>query len=327
MQLRGGGAPHGHEVEVPAEQGALLDHPVDVLLGGHRVRVGARPAARDAKGQLVGAQKVHGALDLDVGALPAAGVGGVLVALGRDGRHEVAHADHVLAEVLVDERGVREAEKRAVRVPLADLDEVMLAHERLAARVDVHVGAELLALCHDRVDVLERQVLLVAVLRGPAAGAVQVAGARGVQQDRPGDVSLVLLARPLLDGPGQQVAVDEQGLQQLGAHLGVQPEHAHHKLVPVATAGDDVRECLALHGEHAVRHELVDELHDLVDVLFGILVEVVDELVERRALGGLSESHACLSFALHRDAPPRRRDFTALDLCKLCSMIPLLCLM
>ena len=159
------------------------------------------------------AEQVHGALDLGVGTLAAAGVGGVLVALGRDSGDEVAHADHVLAERLVDERGVGEAQEDAVRVHLADLDEVVLAHERLAARVDVDVAAELRALVDDGVDVLQREVQGMAVFCRPATGAVQVAGARGVKEDRPGNVAAVLLARLLLHRPCHDVAVHDERFQ------------------------------------------------------------------------------------------------------------------
>ena len=80
---------------------------------------------------------------------------------------------------------------------LTELDEVVLAHQRLAACVDVDVDAELLALADDGVDLVIAQVELVAVLRGPATRAVQVTGARGIEQDGPGDVAAILLA-PLL---------------------------------------------------------------------------------------------------------------------------------
>ncbi len=59
-------------MEVPAEQRALLDHPVHVRLGGHGVSVLARPAAGDAERQAVFAKQVHGALDLGVRALASA---------------------------------------------------------------------------------------------------------------------------------------------------------------------------------------------------------------------------------------------------------------
>ena len=61
-------------------------------------------------------------------------------------RNKVAHADHLLAERLVDEGRVGEAQQCAILVLFAQADEVVLAHERLAAGVDVDMTAELLAL-------------------------------------------------------------------------------------------------------------------------------------------------------------------------------------
>ena len=46
--------------------------------------------------------------------MPSPRVGGLLEVLGADGGDEVLDLDHVLAELLVDERGVGEAQKRAV---------------------------------------------------------------------------------------------------------------------------------------------------------------------------------------------------------------------
>ena len=118
------------------------------------------------------AQEVHAVLNALVGPFAATGVGCLLEALGADGRDEVLDLDHVLAELLVDERGVGEAQKRAVGVLAAQRDDVVLAHERLAARVDIDVHAELFALADDGIDVLEGEVELVAVIRGPATQAM-----------------------------------------------------------------------------------------------------------------------------------------------------------
>ena len=131
-------------MEVPAEERSL-----------DGIGVGARPAGRYSKGQIALAQELHGMLDLDVGALAAAGIGGVLVALGADGRDKVCHADHVIAKRLVDQGGVGEAKEHTILVLFTDLDEVVLADERLAARIDVDMRAELFALRDDRVDVFK----------------------------------------------------------------------------------------------------------------------------------------------------------------------------
>ena len=88
--------------------------------------------------------------------MPSPRVGGLLEALGADGGDEVLDLDHVLAELLVDECGVGEAQERAVGMLAAQRDDVVLAHERFSACVDADVHTEFFALADDGVDVLER---------------------------------------------------------------------------------------------------------------------------------------------------------------------------
>ena len=123
---------------------------------------------------------------------------------------------------------------------------------------------------------------------------MQVAGARWVEQNSPRDVALVLFAVLLLLRPCQQVAIDNECLEQPGAHLGIEPEYAHDQVVPIAAALDDVGERLALGGEHAIGNQLVDEVHDLVDVFLRVAVEIIDELVERCTLRGLCKRHGSI---------------------------------
>ena len=70
-------------------------------------------------------------------AAAAAAIGGFFKAFDADGRDEVTDAQHFVCEVFVDERGVREREKLAIAVLFAQGNEVLFAHERLAAGVDV----------------------------------------------------------------------------------------------------------------------------------------------------------------------------------------------
>lgn len=107
---RGGGVlAHGHVGEDPGEQRALLDEPVEVLVACHGRRVVVGIANGDAKGQPMAVQQIHSGLHLGVGTLAPAPIGGGLVALGRDSRDKVLDANHLLTELLVDERGVGEA--------------------------------------------------------------------------------------------------------------------------------------------------------------------------------------------------------------------------
>ena len=56
---------------------------------------------------------------------------------------------------------------------------------------------------------------------------MQVAGARGIEQDGPRNVALVLFAVLFLLWPSKQVGVDNEGLKQFGSHLGIEAEYTH----------------------------------------------------------------------------------------------------
>ena len=104
----------------------------------------------------------------------------------------------------------------------AQSDDVILAYERFSACVAVDVHSELFALADDGIDVLECQVEFVAVIGGPAAQAMQVAGAGGVEQNGPGDVAPILGAHPLLLSPGKKVRVHHESLKQPASHLRIE---------------------------------------------------------------------------------------------------------
>ena len=185
---------------------------------------------------------------------------------------------------------------------LAQPNEIALAHEGLAASIDVHVHAEFLALADDGVDLVVGEVQGVPVLGGPAAGAVEVAGARRIQQDGPGDVALMALAHLLLLAPGEEVRVHDEGLQQIGPHLGVQVHDAHDELVHIRLVLDGVREGGALLGEQAGRSEGVDFAHDVRHVVLGVVAQIIDELVGQRLLRSLGGFHGlllCTGFLWH----------------------------
>ena len=197
MQVGVGALAHGHIVEVPLPQRAVLNDEVVVLVGGDVLDVVARIAGRDAKGHAVLSHEVHGANNLVERAVTAATVVGGLEALERHREHDVAQALAVVAELLVDERAVGEEAKDAVVVLLGKADDVLLAHTRGSPPVIMKkcVPSALASVTRSWSHVIEGEVEGVAVVGGPAADAVLVAGTRGVEDDDPGHVALVLLGR------------------------------------------------------------------------------------------------------------------------------------
>ena len=77
-------------------------------------------------------------------------------------------------------------------VCLGELEDVRLADEGLAAGEHEQVRTQGLGLGHELVHLVIGEVEAVAVLGSPAADAVLVAGGRGVKEDDPGHVALIL---------------------------------------------------------------------------------------------------------------------------------------
>ena len=92
------------------------------------------------------------------------------------------------------------------------------------------MGAELCALGQHAVHLLKGEVLLVAVLRRPAARAAHIAGARRVHEDDPRDVAVILFgvcprlleaAEAALVGGGRQEGPEKVGVALAQQALGV----------------------------------------------------------------------------------------------------------
>ena len=280
-QQAGRGPPaHRHVVEVPDEQRPPVDHLVEVGLAGHVGKIGAGVAGGDAEGQAVGLQQLHGPDHLFIDAAAPAAVGGGLKALHAQCGDKVFYPQHIPAELLVHQRAVGEGEELAVRVALAQRQHILFPHQGLAAGEDVHVGPQLLPLADDTVHLLQGQVQLPAVLRRPAAGAVQVAGAGGVQQDGPGDIAPLPPGGVLLYAGAHQAGVDQEVLEEGPAHARVQPEDAHHQPVPVAFRLQGRAHRRALGDIPAVGGEFVHHVHHLQGVGLRVLLQVVQRLLE-----------------------------------------------
>ena len=101
----------------------------------------------------------------------------------------------------VDQRAVGVGHEGAVGVVAAQFQHVALADERLAAGEHEEMGAQGLRLTHDALHLKVRKVRAVAVFRGPAALALQVARRRGIEQDDPRDVAVVFAALVVTEPP------------------------------------------------------------------------------------------------------------------------------
>ncbi len=284
QQIRGGVVAHRHIVEAPDEIGPHVDQLVDKFLRDDGIHVGAGVAGGDAEGQAALLQNLHGANDLLVHAVAPAAIGGLLEALQGDGRHKVLDPQHIIGKLLVDQGAVGEAQECAVVVLLAQANEILLPHHRLAAGVNVQIYAQLLALLNDIVDLVKGQVQLVAVLGGPAAGTVQVTGRGGVQQNGPGAVAAIFFPYLLLALPAHQVGVDkevdENGFQHLVVHVFC---HVHNQLIPVAGGVvDHLANDIPLQFEAvlAVPGEFVHPVHQLRKVFLRVFRQVVQRLID-----------------------------------------------
>ena len=267
------------------------------------------------------AKQRHGLRHLLEHTFTAASVGGFLEAFSRNCRHEVRYANHVLTERLVDKRGVRKAEERTIGMCLAQLDKVAFAHQGLAARIDEYVRSQGFALLDDRVDVVVAQVELMAVFRSPATRAMQVARARGIEQNRPRNVALVFVAILLLLAPHHEVRVDQKRFHQTISHLGVQMGNFHEQLIPVVLLIDCITECLALRREKVARGGLVDHLHRLWKPCFRVFKQVINHFAQCCMFHGIQSDHNIPLFSL------RFSDVTLQYFFYMCGFMPICALL
>ena len=76
-------------------------------------------------------------------------IGCFLKALDADGWDKVFDSQHLVGKFLVDEGGIGKAQELAIAVLFAQGNQILFAHQRFAAGVDVHINAQLLALGDD----------------------------------------------------------------------------------------------------------------------------------------------------------------------------------
>ena len=221
-------------------------------------------------------QQFHGLDNFHEHAVTSSGIRGRLEALQRNGWNEVFDSQHLISKSFVDQSAVGEAEENTVVMLFTELDNILLAHQRFAAGVYVQIDAHLLALADDVVDLVKAQVQLVAILRCPAACTVQIAGGGGIQQDRPGNVAVILVPQFLLFVPADQIGINEEidcnGGQHLRIHI---VDHvAHERIIGIVRIFDSRAHGCPLAGEFALG-EFIRPVDQFRQILFRIFIEVL----------------------------------------------------
>ena len=179
----------------------------------------------------------------------------------------------------------------------AQPDQISLAHQRLAAGIDVHMDAQLLALADDRIQRLQAQVKPVAVFRSPASGAVHIAGGGGIHQDGPGHVAVFPGFYLVLDGAALQAGVEQKILKKRLAHARIQIIQPQDQLIPVVFLVDHLADRVPLGLIPADRGKAIHQGHKPGEVLFRISFDILQRLADGEILHGVFDGvHAATSF-------------------------------
>ena len=168
---------------------------------------------------------------------------------------------------------------------LAEPDYVRLSRERLAAREEVHVHAQLLALAYDVAQLVVAHGEALAVVRSPAARAAQVASRCRVHEYGPRHVAAVFAAQLRLTREAYQIGVDNEIFKHLLDDVGVNvAENVHDQLVHAAVRlVEHLADGIALRRQilGVVGSELIHPAHKLVYVPLRVLGNVIKGSTQR----------------------------------------------
>ena len=244
-------------------------------------------------------QQPHSVLYLLIYALSTPPIVGLFKALQADGRDKILDPQHFPAKRLVNQRSIGEGEKFAVGVHFAQGNQVFLPHHRFVAGVDIHICTQLFALAHNFVNGFQAQVQLMAVLRRPTAGTVEVASRSGVKQDRPRDVAALPLPDFLLQRTSFERGVDNKILKERLSDTVIQLIGFQQELIPIPLFVNGFAERGPLALVPAVRQYLVHQAHSLGNILLWVLFQIVERSGnsgrESRVLNRAKNVHFVLS--------------------------------
>ena len=213
-------------------------------------------------------EQIHRLHNLVKHALAAAAVRRVLKSFDRHGENDVLALLHAVAESLVNQRAVRVDHETTVRMLLCQLQDVVLAHHRLAAGHDIAAASECFAFCHDLVHILKGKIQLTAVLARPAACAVQVARRGRVKENNPRKTRLVVLAVLARLTVAREARLEteghEQSLQIVQIHI---IQKMIEELCPLSVLGERCSQTVVCFRRPCIAVELLNCI-DNADICF-----------------------------------------------------------
>ena len=284
-QFRGRIISHRHIVKIPDKVGPHIDQAVKKLLRSNGFKVCAGVAGRNSIEQLLSAQQFHRCRGFFEHTGSTAQICGSLKALQRDGGNKIAHPKHLIRKGFIDQRTVGEAQEYAVGMLLTKADQVFFAHQRFSSCVYVQVNTQLFALLYNIVDLIIGQIQFIAIFRSPTPGTVQIAGAGGIQQNRPGDIAAVFLTAFLLRLPAGKNRVDKKVYRGGFHHMGIDLiEHMTDiPVIGMLRIGHGLPYHFPLRLQLSSR-KFVCPVHQLDQIVFRVLVKVLKRLLQAKFL-------------------------------------------
>ena len=213
-QLRHSIRAHRHVGEQPHELRAEIDQTVIVGFTADHIHIFAGIAAACAKEQLPLPQNIHRTDNLLIGSFSAPVIRSIFEAFNRDCGYEILYSKHFVRESFIDQRSISKGQEGRFRVTFAQGDDILLPHQWFTAGINEEVATELLSLSNHTVQLFQCQIQFIAILRCPAAGAVQIAAGCGVHQDGPGNVTVIFGAVGKAGGRSDHTGVDDEILHQ-----------------------------------------------------------------------------------------------------------------
>ena len=283
-KIRACSASDRHVMEVPEHLAALLDQHVQELVAGDDLVVDGSVADGCPEQALVLLHQIHRMHDLVEGSLAATAVIRLLKALDGDVGADIPDTNHLLAELLIDQRSVRVEQEIAVLEFLCKADNILLAHHRLPAGHDISMDAKLTSLLYNALKLLIRQSERMAILCRPAACAAEVARGSRIHQDDPRYIAIVLfchLAGLLITTDTCLIAdIHRQRLHLLRCNI---IEQTADVLVPLCVGGrDGIAHSVISRRIPGVPDELLGKIDELHHRLLSVLVCMLDRSIYKK---------------------------------------------